>query len=260
MSGGLNNTGVTISGLSFSYEHDRKVLNDLNLQIEPGERFGIIGPSGAGKSTLMLHLNGILTPDEGAVKKGDIAVNRESIAQVRQRVGLVFQNPDDQLFSPTVEEDVAFGPLNMGLKQDEVQQRVAMALEEMGLTGFEDLSSHHLSYGEKKRVALATVLAMKPEVVAFDEPFSNLSPGMVEHLIDTIKELQATVIVVSQSILPVIATCQRLAILREGRLVAVDTTRKIAMNRDLLRENGLDFHYYFDVLKELEQRDRGHAD
>lgn len=255
MSGGLNNTGVTISGLSFSYEQDRKVLNGIDLQIEPGERFGIIGPSGAGKSTLMLHLNGILTPDEGSVIIGDLEVNRESIAEIRQRVGLVFQNPDDQLFNPTVEEDVAFGPLNMGLKQDEVQQRVAEALEEMNLKGFEDHSSHHLSYGERKRVALATVLAMKPEVVAFDEPFSNLSPGMVEHLIKTIKELQATVIIVSQSILPVIATCQRLAILREGRLVAVDATKEIAMNRDLLRESGLDFHYYFDVLKELSQHD-----
>ncbi len=243
--------GVTITDLTFSYEEEREVLCGVTLRIEPGERFGIIGPSGAGKSTLLLHLNGILTPGRGTVEIGGLPVDRESIAEIRQKVGLVFQNPDDQLFNLTVEDDVAFGPLNLELSSEEVSACVEEALAEMNLLGFEELSSHHLSYGERKRVALATVLAMRPEVVAFDEPFSNLDPAMVEHLIDIIGSLPATVIIVSQSILPVIASCDRLAVLNRGRLVATGSTREIASDRALLRHCGLDFHFYCDVCHEL---------
>ena len=246
-------SGVTITDLTFSYEQGIKVLDGVGLRVEPGERFGIIGPSGAGKSTLLLHLNGILKGQTGTVRIGDLEVVRDTAAEIRQRVGLVFQNPDDQLFNPTVEEDVAFGPLNMGLDPEEVAERVSHALAEMSLQGFEEHSSHHLSYGERKRVALATVLAMRPEVVAFDEPFSNLSPAMVEQLIETVRDLKATVIIVSQSILPVIASCQRLAILKGGRMIATGGVREIASNRELLRECGLDFHFYYDVLDELVQ-------
>ncbi|MCK4772244.1 MAG: ABC transporter ATP-binding protein [Candidatus Latescibacteria bacterium] len=245
--------GVSITDLTFSYEEGKEVLKGINLQVEPGERFGIIGPSGAGKSTLLLHLNGILSGEKGVVKIGDLEVGRQTVAEIRQRVGLVFQNPDDQLFNPTVEEDVAFGPLNMDLSPDEVAQRVDHALVDMNLQGFEKLSSHHLSYGERKRVALATVLAMRPAVLAFDEPFSNLSPAMVEQLIEMVRNLPATVIIVSQSILPVIASCQRLAILNEGQLIASGSAREIASDRGLLRENGLDFHFYYDMLDGLLQ-------
>ena len=145
-------------------------MKSVSLDIQPGEKFGIIGPSGSGKSTLLLHLNGVLT-GEGSVTIGGTRVGPKTVAAIRRITGLVFQNPDDQLFNPTVEEDVAFGPLNFGLPHDEVKRRVADALASLNLTGFEKLTSHHLSLGERKRVALATVLSLSPEVVAFDEPF-----------------------------------------------------------------------------------------
>jgi len=244
-------SGVEIKGLNFAYEKNHPVLNDISLQIAPGDRFGIIGPSGAGKSTLLLHLNGILQ-GEGSVKIGDLTLNKVNLPDIRAKVGLVFQNPDDQLFNPTVAEDLAFGPLNFGLEPDEVSARVAEALTAMNLTGFENKTSHHLSFGERKRVALATVLTMRPEVVAFDEPFSNLNPAMVQNLIDIIQKLSATVILVSQQILPTFACCNKLAVLKEGRIVATGPTREIAADRELLSSCGLDFSFYLDILKNID--------
>ncbi len=244
---------VSIRDLSFSYEEGRDVLTGIDLDIRRGERFGIIGPSGAGKSTLLLHLNGILRGQSGSVEIGNMVVEEETLPSIRQKVGLVFQNPDDQLFNPTVEEDVAFGPLNMGLRGEESATRVREALRAMNLEGFEKLSSHHLSYGERKRVALATVLSMRPEIVAFDEPFSNLNPAMVEQLIGIVKGLEATVIIVSQSIIPVLAACERVAVLNEGAIVAVGPVAEIAAERELLRECGLDFHFYCEICRSLSE-------
>lgn len=249
----VNQSGssVEIEELSFAYEKDHPVLQDINLQIAPGDRFGIIGPSGAGKSTLLLHLNGILM-GEGTVRIGGLPINKANLPAVRAKVGLVFQNPDDQLFNPTVEEDLAFGPLNFGLSPEVTAVRVKEALAAMGLTGFESKTSHHLSFGERKRVALATVLTMRPEVVAFDEPFSNLNPAMVENLLAIIGRLPATVILVSQQILPTFACCDKLAVLQEGRIMAAGPTRKIATDRELLSSCGLDYSFYRDILKKIE--------
>jgi len=241
---------VDIRELSFAYEETQPVLEDVDLRIEAGERFGIIGPSGAGKSTLLLHLNGILSPAGGSVHIGGDRVEKGSLERIRSRVGLVFQDPDDQLFNPTVYEDVAFGPRNMGLSAEEVDAAVRRALEHLGLEGMESHSPHHLSYGERKRVALATVLAMRPEVVAFDEPFSNLHPAMVERLVGIIRELSATVIVVSQSILPVLAACDRLALLDGGRIRATGTVREIAARTDLLSDCGMDYTFYCRMCRE----------
>ncbi|MFC1627481.1 energy-coupling factor ABC transporter ATP-binding protein [Gemmatimonadota bacterium] len=246
-------SAVSIRDLGFSYEKGRDVLSGINLDIRRGERFGIIGPSGAGKSTLLLHLNGILRGQSGSVEIGNIAVKDETLSSIRQKVGLVFQNPDDQLFNPTVEEDVAFGPLNMGLRGEDSAMRVREALRDMNLEGFEKHSPHHLSYGERKRVALATVLSMRPEIVAFDEPFSNLNPAMVEQLIGIVKGLDATVIIVSQSIIPVLAACERVAVLNEGAIAAVGPVSEIAAERELLRECGLDFHFYCEICRGLSE-------
>jgi len=240
---------VEIKNLSFAYGKDT-ALKNVSLQIDSGERFGIIGPSGAGKSTLLLHLNGILS-DDGEVKIDGLPVTKESLPEIRRKVGLVFQNPDDQLFNPTVEEDVAFGPLNLGLSREEVEVRVRETLKHMNLEGFEAKTSHHLSYGEQKRVALATVLAMQPEVVAFDEPFSNLDPAMVKHLVEIIESLDATVILVSQQILPVMACCHRLAILKDGQVVRVGTPAELAAERGLLKECGLDVGFFCSICKKL---------
>jgi cobalt/nickel transport system ATP-binding protein len=171
--------GVHIKNLDFSYTPDTPVLRNISVDIHPGEKFGIIGPSGSGKSTLLLHLNGILTADSGLVEIGGIKIEKKTLPGIRKLVGLVFQNPDDQLFNPTVEEDIAFGPLNFGFSREEVARRVQDALSAMNLVRFRKLTSHHLSLGERKRVALATVLSISPEVIAFDEPFSSLDPEMV---------------------------------------------------------------------------------
>lgn len=237
---------VKIENLSYSYEPGKPVLKSVSIEVAPGECVGIIGPSGSGKSTLLMHLNGVLRGD-GTVRIGDLLVNEKSIAEVRRVTGVVFQDPDDQLFNPTVEEDVAFGPLNFGLTPEVVRARVGEALKAMNLEGFETMTSHHLSFGERKRVALATVLAMRPEVIAFDEPFSNLDPAMVQQLTGLIRGMEATLVVVSQSILPLLVCCDRIAILKDGEVVAVAPPREIARNSDLLRSCGLDISFYRDI-------------
>lgn len=223
----------------------------MSVLVEPGERLGIIGPSGAGKSTFLLHLNGVLLPSRGVVRIGGDEVRRANLMRIRARVGLVFQNPDDQLFTPTVEEDVAFGPLNMGCGDAEAQERVSLALRQMRLEGYEKRSTHDLSFGEKRRVALATVLAMQPSVIAFDEPFANLDPGMVEQLVGVIRGLDATVILISQEILPAIASVDRLAVFHQGRIAAVGPALEIASDRALLRRCGIDFHFYADIWRRI---------
>jgi cobalt/nickel transport system ATP-binding protein len=242
---------VEVSGLTHAYPSGRKVLDGVSLRVEAGERFGIIGPSGAGKTTLLLHLNGILRPASGGVAIGGHAVLPAALPLIRRWVGLVFQDPDDQLFTPTVAEDVAFGPRNLGLPETEVARRVEDALAALDMAGTGPRSSHDLSYGERRRVAIATVLAMNPRVVAMDEPFSNLNPALVERLIAIVRALPATVIVVSQAILPVLVACDRLAVLHRGRIRAVGTTAEIASDRALLAECGLDFSFYFDACRRL---------
>lgn len=243
--------GIKIEDLSFSYSPGRRVLKSVSLEIDPGEKFGIIGPSGSGKSTLLLHLNGVLAGETGSVTIGNIPVTGKNLPEVRRLVGLVFQNPDDQLFNPTVEEDVAFGPLNFGLPAAEVRARVAEALAMMNLSGFEREISHHLSLGERKRVALATVLSMKPEVLAFDEPFSNLDPSMIMQLMEIMGSMESTQVIVSQSILPVIALCNRMAILKDGEIVAVGEPRTLAKDRHLMKASGLDLSLYRTLCRDL---------
>lgn len=241
--------GIHIKHLNFNYAPEKPVLKNISLDIFPGEKFGIIGPSGAGKSTLLLHLNGILI-GEGLIKIGETKIEKKSLPEIRQKVGLVFQNPDDQLFNPTVEEDIAFGPLNFGYSHEEVNTRVKEALFSMNLNGFEKSESHHLSMGERKRVALATVLAINPEVIAFDEPFSSLDPAMVVQLINLINGLEATLVIVSQQLLPLIACCSRMAVIKEGQIIAVGTTDEIVRDEQLLRSSGMDLSFYKKIYRE----------
>jgi len=191
-------------------------------------------------------------PQAGSVTIGDTPVRAGTLREVRSRVGIVFQNPDDQLFTPTVAEDVAFGPLNMGCGVEEVKHRVHEALAQMRLEGYEQRSTHELSQGEKRRVALATVLAMKPRVIGFDEPFANLDPGMVEQVIEVIRGLQATVIVISQEILPAIACSDRIAVMHHGRVTAIGSSIEIAKDRTLLAQCGIDFHYQGRIWSQIQ--------
>ncbi|MFH1382860.1 MAG: ABC transporter ATP-binding protein [Chloroflexota bacterium] len=229
---------VRIDGLSFNYPDGQGALTRVNLTIYQGETVALIGPNGAGKSTLLLHLNGILRTD-GVVKIFGQPVADKNLRWVRSKVGLVFQNPDDQLFSPTVFDDVAFGPINLGYDEAEVRQAVARALESVGLTGFEKRSSHHLSIGEKKRVAMATVLAMSPEILGIDEPTSNLDPRSKWSLIELLRKLPATKIIATHDLELVQALCSRTIILDGGRIIADDATESILADKPLLRAHGL---------------------
>ncbi len=243
--------GVEAEGLVYRYGDGRTALDGFSVKIKPGERIGFIGPSGAGKSTFLLHLNGILQPASGVVRIGGQEVASSNLREIRSKVGIVFQNPDDQLFTPTVGEDVAFGPRNLGCSEEETAERVRVALTEMRLDGYQHRSTHELSVGEKRRAALATVLAMRPQVIAFDEPFANLDPAMVEQLVGLIRNLRATVLLISQEILPAIASVDRLAVVHKGRIEAIGPALEIARDRALLKRCGIDFHVFAEVWQKL---------
>jgi len=229
---------LKIKNLSFCYPDGRQALTDVSLTIRQGEIVAFIGPNGAGKSTLLLHLNGILSSN-GAVSVFDRQVNDKSLRWIRRKVGLVFQNPDDQLFSPTVFEDVAFGPLNMGYSEVEVRQSVTRALDWVGMAGYEQRSPHHLSVGEKKRVAIATVLSMMPEILVIDEPTSNLDPGSKWSLIELLRELPLTKIIATHDLELVGTLCQRVIIIDSGYIVADDSADRILGDLPLLVAHGL---------------------
>ena len=229
---------VRVDNLSFCYPDGQQALTDISLTIYQGETVALIGPNGAGKSTLLLHLNGILHSN-GVVKVFGKPVNDKNLRWVRSKVGLIFQNPDDQLFSSTVFDDVAFGPINMGYSEAEVRQCVARALDWVGMTGYEQRSPHHLSVGEKKRIAIATVLSMAPEILVIDEPTSNLDPGSKWSLISLLKRLPVTKIVASHDLELVQALCQRAIVLDQGQVIADGATDHILADKPLLTAHGL---------------------
>lgn len=224
---------IKVDSLSFCYPDGQQALTNISLTIYHGESVALIGPNGAGKSTLLLHLNGILRSD-GVVKVFSKPLDDRNLRWVRSKVGLVFQNPDDQLFSPTVFDDVAFGPINMGYSEAEVQQCVTRALDWVGMTGYEQRSPHHLSVGEKKRIAMATVLSMNPEILVIDEPTSNLDPGSKWSLIELLGGLSVTKIIATHDLELVEALCQRVIVFDDGHIVADAATDHILVNKSLL--------------------------
>ncbi len=245
------NDVLSIRDLSFSYPDGRHALDSVSFSVGAGECVGIVGPNGAGKSTLLLHLNGILRAGDGAVKVLGQSVVSVNLKWVRSKVGLVFQDPDDQLFSPTVFEDVAFGPINMGCEEQDVNESVARALEEVGMAGFEKRSSHHLSFGERKRISLATVLAMEPEILVLDEPTSGLDPAGRWSLIELLRGLPVTKIVASHDMDLVGALCDRVIILHSGRVVADGPAEEVLGDRKLLAAHGLLPHVLDEAARQL---------
>jgi len=229
---------VRVDNLSFNYPDGQQALTDVNLTVHQGETVALIGPNGAGKSTLLLHLNGILRSN-GVVKIFGRQVDDKNLRWVRSKVGLVFENPDDQLFSPTVFEDVAFGPMNIGYSEAEVRQSVTSALDWVGMAGYEQRSPHHLSVGEKKRIAIATVLSMSSEILVIDEPTSNLDPRSKWSLIGLLKRLPMTKIVASHDLELVKALCPRTIVLDHGQVIADGATSHILADTPLLRAHGL---------------------
>ncbi len=229
---------VDIKNLSFFYPDGQQGLKDINLVVYSAENLAVIGPNGAGKSTLLLHLNGILRGNN-TIKVFGLPVEEKSLKETRRKVGLVFQNPEDQLFSPTVFDDVAFGPINMGYSELQVKQRVAQALKLVGMDGYEQRSPHHLSVGEKKRIAIATVLPLNPELLVLDEPSSNLDPRSKWSLIEVVKRLPMTKIIAAHDLELIRALCQRTIILDDGIIVADGSTTNILNDVTLLRAHGL---------------------
>ena len=230
---------LLIQNLSFRYPDGRAALHDVSLRISEGEKVALVGPNGAGKSTLMLHLNGILK-GQGQVEVAGLSVTRPNLPVIRAKVGLVFQNPDDQLFSPTVFEDVAFGPLHMGLPEKEVRTRVAQALEQVGMHSYADRLSHHLSVGEKKRIAIATVLSMEPEILVLDEPSAGLDPRARRSLINQLRQLSLTMLVSTHDMRLVHELFPRMVIMDEGLIVADGPTERLMNDARLLEAHGLE--------------------
>lgn len=230
---------LDIQDLHFSYPDGRKALRGVSLFINPGEKTALVGPNGSGKSTLLLHLNGILR-GEGEVHVCGKELTDDSLRQIRASVGLVFQDPDDQLFSQSVYEDVAFGPLYMDLPKEGVAQKVKQALEAVGMAGSEARVPHHLSEGEKKRVAIATVLSMDPEVLVLDEPTAGLDPRGRRELIQLLRGLPQTMLVATHDMRMVAELLDRTVIIDEGKVVADGPTAQILAEPHLLEAHGLE--------------------
>ena len=221
---------LEVKNLKYSYNAEYKALKGVSLKVDKGDMVALLGKNGAGKSTLFLHLNGIYEPDEGQVfiDGEELKYDKKSLLKFRQKVGIVFQNPDDQIFAPTVEEDVAFGPLNLGLPMEEVQKRVVESLARVGMSGFEKTAPHHLSGGQKKRVAIAGILAMKPEVMVLDEPTAGLDPqGVVDlsKLLDELNEEGITIIISTHEVDLVPNYADKVFVLVDGKLI--DTKRMV---------------------------------
>ncbi len=230
---------LRIRGLRFAYPDGREALRGVDFTVQPGERVALVGPNGAGKSTLILHFNGILQGDGEVLVIGK-RLTKDNLPEIRARVGLVFQNPDDQLFSPTVYEDVAFGPLHMGLDEVEVRRRVDEALSLVGMSDYAQRLPYHLSMGEKKRIAIATVLAMRPNILVLDEPSAGLDPRARRGLINLLRTLPQTQIIVTHDMLLVRDLCPRMALMDGGRIVADGATEALFEDERLLEAHGLE--------------------
>lgn len=230
---------IEICDLSFAYPDGHLALHGVSLNVQPGEKLALVGPNGAGKSTLLLHLNGILR-GRGQVRISGLEVNDANLRRVRALVGLVFQAPDDQLFSPTVFDDVSFGPIYQGLSTQEVHARVEDALEAVHMQDYARRVSHHLSVGEKKRIAIATVLSMQPEVLVLDEPSAGLDPRARRSLIHLLAELPQTMIVATHDMALVRELLPRTVVMDQGEIVADAPTLQILENVDLLAAHGLE--------------------
>jgi cobalt/nickel transport system ATP-binding protein len=235
---------IVIDNLDFTYPDGTRALRELRLHVVGGETIGLVGPNGAGKTTLFLCLAGVLRPQTGTMTVAGLdPTNQADRKQLPARVGIIFQNSDDQLFSTTVGDDVAFGPLNLGLPGEEVQRRVAAALAQVGLAGFQERVPFHLSGGEKRRAAIAGILAMQPEILLLDEPSMFLDPRGRRELIRFLAELAVTKIIASHDLDMILDTCQRGIVLDQGRVVADGPVRQLFSDRALMEAHGLEVPY-----------------
>jgi cobalt/nickel transport system ATP-binding protein len=238
---------LDVQGVAYAYPGGHQALFGVDLHVHPGERVALLGPNGAGKTTLVLHLNGILTPGAGSVTVSGLAVTGANLLEVRRRVGIVFQDPDDQLFMPTVRDDVAFGPANLGLRGAELDDRVVEALSAVGVADLAERAPHHLSFGQRRRVAIATVLAMRPEILVLDEPSSNLDPASRRELAAILRSLDVTVLMVTHDLPYAVELCERSIVLSEGTVVADGATREVLADATFMARHRLELPVGFSI-------------
>jgi len=237
---------LDVRRLAYAYPDGHQALYGVDLHVHRGERVALLGPNGAGKTTLVLHLNGILSAGAGTVAVSGLPVEKKNLQEIRRRVGIVFQDPDDQLFSATVRDDVAFGPRNLGLRGEALERRVGEALEKVGMNEYADRPPHHLSFGQRRRVAVATVLAMEPEILVLDEPSSNLDPASRRELAEILTALDVTVLMVTHDLPYALELCPRSVVLSDGVIVADGDTVDVLTDEDLMRAHRLELPFAFD--------------
>lgn len=234
---------IQCDNVHYSYPNGYEALKGISFLVTHGEKVAFVGANGAGKSTLALLTNGLLLATEGTINIGGITINKNTLSYIRQSVGLVFQNPDDQLFMPTVEEDVAFGPTNMKLSEPEIKDRVTKALEAVGALSLRQRASYQLSGGQKKSVSIATVLSMEPNILVMDEPTSNLDPKARRQIIEQIRSFTHTCLIITHDLEMIWELCQRTIVMKDGTLMADGNTKDIFRNKSLLEECGLEQPY-----------------
>jgi cobalt/nickel transport system ATP-binding protein len=237
---------LRVRGLTFAYPDGHQALFGCDVDIARGERVALLGPNGAGKTTFVLHLNGVLAAAAGRVEVGGLRVEKKNLKEIRRRVGIVFQDPDDQLFMPTVGEDVAFGPKNLGLGVEETAVGVEKALCSVGMEEFADRPPHHLSFGQRRRVAVATVLVMEPEILVLDEPTSNLDPAGRRELAEILESLDLTLLMVTHDLPYALELCPRSLLMTDGTIVADGPTRELLSDASLMSANRMELPFGFD--------------
>jgi cobalt/nickel transport system ATP-binding protein len=246
----MTTPALNVQSLAYEYPDGMRALDGVTLQIDRGERVALLGPNGSGKTTLVKHLNGILVGSSGTVTVDGNLVDtkdREGLRRTRAAVGIVFQDPDDQLFMPTVKEDVAFGPYNMGMRGEELDLVVKSALDRVGMWEMRDRPPHHLSFGQRRRVAVATVLSMAPKIIVLDEPSSNLDPASRRELAEILQALDVTLLMVTHDLPYALELCSRALVLADGRIVADGPTREILRDESLLGHHRLELPAGFRV-------------
>lgn len=244
--------------LSFTYPDGTQALKNVNLQIKKGEKIAIMGANGAGKSTLFSHFNGLTEPTSGYIEIDGkrIVYERDELLKVRQKVGIVFQDPNDQLFAPTVKEDVAFGPMNLGLEYDEVKKRIEESLEMVGMSGFEEKTPHHLSGGQQKRVAIAGIIAMRPEIMILDEPTAGLDPEGVDKVLNILNNLNdegMSIVISSHDIEMVNEFADKIFVLHHGEIIAQGDKHQIFSDKELLKRAHLKAPVSTEILYKLKE-------